>query len=135
MSRVLLMSLKPAFADAAFRGVKRFEYRRSRVSAKRGDIVLIYETAPIRHVTGFFVVGRVIVDPSFLLTMLEPDEAIREAVTRYLAEAVRSSALEITSPTRWRVPRALSEVCKASRPPQSYCFVDGDRDQLLRNFG
>ena len=55
---VALMSIHPRYAGLILNGRKRVEFRRTRI---RGSVshVLIYETAPVQCVTGFFEVAGV----------------------------------------------------------------------------
>lgn len=55
---VALMAIHPRYASLILRGRKQVEFRRTRI---RGPIshVLVYETAPVQRVTGFFEVAGV----------------------------------------------------------------------------
>lgn len=60
-SRVLL-SIKPQFATAIFRGAKRYEFRRT-IFSRRVDVVLLYVSAPVQRVVAEFDVLSVISAP------------------------------------------------------------------------
>lgn len=62
MSKVLLISVKPEFAEKIFAGVKRIELRKSRPSVTAGDIVIVYSTLPEKAVLGSCTVKEVVTD-------------------------------------------------------------------------
>lgn len=117
------MSVRPHYAQAMFSGVKRFEFRRVRVSVSTGDRVLVYESAPVALVTGEFNVGQVIIGTPAELGTIEQDVTIREAVRGYLGGAPQGTAIQILNPTRWERPLGISELTPGRRPPQSYSFL------------
>ena len=55
------MSIRPPYADAIFRGEKRFEFRRT-IFRKPVDIVVVYITSPVCLVVGEFDVRDIISD-------------------------------------------------------------------------
>jgi predicted transcriptional regulator len=123
-NRTLLVSIRPAFAAAAYAGLKRFEYRRVQMNARRGDRILVYESRPISKITGEFRVGSVIVAPVRILRHLEPDPGLRHLVSAYLRGATVGTALEICAPNRWSEPsHPHAFFGREMRPPVSYQFV------------
>ena len=50
--RVLLLSLKPRYADAILSGAKTIELRRTRPNIKVPALALIYSTSPVRSLVG-----------------------------------------------------------------------------------
>lgn len=60
MNRVLLISVKPEFANKIFDGSKRIELRKSRPNIGAGDIVVIYSTVPEKAVIGICAVNEVL---------------------------------------------------------------------------
>ena len=55
---VCLMSIKPKWARELYCGKKTVEFRKS--SPPIGSIVFLYESAPVRAVTGAFIVSAVL---------------------------------------------------------------------------
>lgn len=126
------MSLKPEFAEAAYSGAKCFEYRRCIARISSGDLVVIYESSPTMRITGCFTIGTVRHGDASL-SALEPETSMRSKVAQYLAGATRATALEICSARRLNRDRSLSEITGLARPPQSYSFLGGTADELLRH--
>jgi predicted transcriptional regulator len=56
-----LLSIKPQYAEAIFRGEKRYEYRRTPFR-KPVDVVVVYITSPVGLVVGEFDVEEIISD-------------------------------------------------------------------------
>src|SRR5271155_3329385 len=56
-----LLSIRPPYAEAIFRGEKRFEFRRA-IFRKAVDVVVVYITSPTCLVVGEFDVPAVISD-------------------------------------------------------------------------
>lgn len=60
---VWIFPIKPLFAAQIYSGLKKYELRR-RVRVSRGDLVVLYETAPVKALTGEFVAGEVVLKPA-----------------------------------------------------------------------
>lgn len=58
-SRALLLSIRPRYADLFFSGRKKAELRRVRPRVKKGDLVLLYVSAPTKALMGAFQVKEV----------------------------------------------------------------------------
>src|ERR1017187_2315851 len=56
-----LLSIRPPYAEAIFRGEKRFEFRRA-IFRKEVEVVVVYITSPVSMVVGEFDVKHVISD-------------------------------------------------------------------------
>lgn len=60
MSNILLISVKPEFADKILNGIKTIELRKSMPNVVSGDIVLIYSTDPVKAIVGICEVKEII---------------------------------------------------------------------------
>ncbi|HVZ81764.1 MAG TPA: ASCH domain-containing protein, partial [bacterium] len=58
--KVLLLSIKPKYANKIFSGEKTVELRRTKPNLKRGDIVAVYVSSPIMALSGEFEVDEVL---------------------------------------------------------------------------
>lgn len=61
--RILLLSIRPQYADKIFRGIKEVELRRTRPRLCGGDLVIVYASSPRKALIGAFEVQRVIQKP------------------------------------------------------------------------
>ena len=59
ITKPLLLSLKPCYADLIFEGLKKAELRRRIASCIEGRDVFIYVSSPVRQLRGGFRVGEV----------------------------------------------------------------------------
>src|SRR5712671_5544390 len=57
--KVLLLSIKPKYAEKIFSGNKRVELRRTKPNVKKGDLVAVYVSSPVMALMGEFEVEAV----------------------------------------------------------------------------
>lgn len=60
MGKVLLISVKPEFAEKIIRGTKTVELRKCSPNANVGDLVIIYSTLPEKAIVGTCVIKEII---------------------------------------------------------------------------
>jgi len=119
--REALFSLWPIYAEALWRGEKRYEFRRTHVSLQSGDRVLVYETRPISAITGEFLVGGVFYEAVPNLRKITGAGG-GPGLDEYLAAVEWASAIRVVAPIKYPNPRPLSEFGLA-HPPLSYQFL------------
>lgn len=122
-----LMSLKTRYCERIFSGDKRYEFRRVRMQAKVGDVVLVYESYPTKRVAGHFTVGplsRIGIAVAEALELEHAGEA-RDDLARYLDGAPTVTALQITGLVRYEGGRDLGEMTGHASGPMSYCRLTG----------
>ncbi len=115
----VLMSIRPAYADAILDGTKTVELRRRRPSFAEGTRVLIYSSTPHRHVRGSFEAGAVLAAAPDQLWLQVGDRAgvDRDTFDAYFNGCAVAYGIEVRNPRRLP-PRRLR-----IRPPQSYLFL------------
>ena len=59
-NEILLISIKPKYAEQIFNGEKTVELRRVKTRLTTGDLVLVYVTSPKQALIGYFKVEKVI---------------------------------------------------------------------------
>jgi predicted transcriptional regulator len=116
---VVVMSIKPAYADAILRGTKRVELRRRAPRLRPGDHVLVYASAPTQRIVGWFEAGETLAAPP---AELWPQVALRSGITRrdfdtYFCRSELAYGIEIVSAAR------LAPVKLSMKPPQSWCYL------------
>ena len=114
-----MMSIKPRFAEAILRGEKTMEFRRTRPGLEPGTRVLIYASAPVKAVVGWFEVGQIHdLSPERLwghaaacggVTRDEFDAYFAGCELAFGIELARTGRIEPTSP--------------GIRPPQSWQYL------------
>lgn len=115
----LLLSIRPHHARRIFAGLKTAEFRRVRVRHRCPSIIWIYETTPVRAVTGTVQLVGISFGDGADLCRFEEDAAERSVVRAYLDGAPHCSALHLGGPLRFDSPLALSDL-GVTRAPQSY---------------
>lgn len=124
-TRALVISLKPRFADPIYKSLKRFEFRRVCPSLSAPIQAYIYESYPVKKVTGTMELLETIHGsvPN-LLALPDAFDPCIPAYAGYLEGATRPGALRIGRVKKWGEPRALAQVAPMlKRPPQSYCYI------------
>jgi len=53
-----IFSIKPIYSEKIYKKEKRVEFRRQNVKIARNEMCLIYTTAPVKKITGYFVVEK-----------------------------------------------------------------------------
>ncbi len=136
MGRILVMSIKPEFADRIFGGTKDVELRRVRPSVTPGDVVLVYASSPISALVGAFVVdGLVFAGVRELWKRHSARFGIHEpAYYSYFAGARTAYGLEIGARVRFSA-LGLEDLRRSARfsPPQSYSFWNRPLEDLLHD--
>lgn len=117
------MSIKPKYAEAIFRGEKRFEFRRV-VFKQPVKVVVVYTTSPVSQVAGEFEVDAVISDSVERLWRRTKNEAgiDRKVFFRYFSGRKLAHAIVIGSVRRYPRPHDLAEKF-GIRPPQSFAYL------------
>ena len=118
-----LLSIKPEYASAIFRGEKRFEFRRA-IFRKPVDIVVVYTSSPVSRVEGEFDIEGVIRDTVEGLWSRTNNFAgiDRDRFFEYFAGRDVAYAIVIGSVRRYPHPLDLS-VNFGIRPPQSFVYI------------
>jgi predicted transcriptional regulator len=122
--RQALLSIRPEFADAIFKGTKKFEFRRS--TFKRDvDVVVVYVTSPIQRVIGEFDVKSVLREQVCTLwSKTAPVAGIdEERFMGYFDGLSHGYALEIGKTRLYEEPLLLGTHFGV-HPPQSFMYLD-----------
>jgi len=131
--RVALLSIRPRFARAILSGEKQVELRR-RPFGESVSHVVVYATAPVQKVVGWFEVGS-IQHASPRILWQEHGRAAsvtREEFRAYYRGARGGAAIKVRSTRSLRQPQSLS-MLGARRPPQSFMYLDWHVFDRLRS--
>ena len=135
MSKAVILSIHPEWAEKIYSGEKEVEWRKTfPTEATPGMPVLIYETAPIRKVTGlFYWISKetlIIREPDFEGQEIHPTaKRIIEAgcvplddLKKYQGANWRLYAWNVRGKMKFSEPHQLSEY-GLSRAPQSWQYI------------
>jgi predicted transcriptional regulator len=117
------LSIRPPYAEAIFRGEKRFEFRRT-IFRKAVDVVVVYITSPTCLVVGEFDVTAVIsesVEDLWRRTNLHAG-IDRKLFFKYFQGRRVAHAIVIGSVRRYRTPLGLAKAY-GIRAPQSFVYI------------
>lgn len=134
-ARMVVMSLKPRFAEAILSGDKSVELRRTAPKIIVPTRALLYATTPVQALVGTCIVTSVV---SAKLSALWREygscaAVFHEEFVEYFEGVSVGTALTLTDPQRFgeQVPlREMRAHPAGFRPPQSFAYVDtrtGDR--------
>jgi predicted transcriptional regulator len=121
---VALLSIHPRYADAILEGTKQVEFRRSSYpSAAR--FIVIYATAPVRRVIGWFEInGFSTGSPGDLWRRYgETSHVTGEAFLRYFQACEVGTAIQVGRAVRLPDPVSLDDVAPGLKAPQSYRYL------------
>lgn len=126
--RVALLSIHPRHARAILQGEKLVELRRTPVAP---DVthVLIYATAPVRAVVGWFDVEGFDVDSKTGIWGTHGAVAgvTRQEFRNYFAGAARAFAILVGHAQQLDPALSLDQIPGVRRPPQSFQYLDPEQ--------
>jgi len=133
--RLALMSIRPRFAQLIIAGKKKVEFRKVKFREEISHVV-IYATAPVQQVLGYFDVAYVDEDsPERLWNRYGMDGGISyDELRAYYACSRRGIAIGVGKVRVFRKPVSLSAVYDAPTPPQSFTYLSADAFETVRAF-
>lgn len=119
---VALLSIRPEYVRAIELGQKKVEFRR-RGFARQVDFVVVYATAPVARIVGYFSVAELVkASPAKLWRRFSKVAGIeRSAFYDYYRGAADPIAIKISGFTKLASPVPLTALKR--RAPQSYCYL------------
>jgi predicted transcriptional regulator len=134
---VLLLSIRPRYAESILNGTKLAEIRRQRLNVQPGTAVIIYATQPIAAVVGSARIAEACQGaPADVWVDYHTQMDIsRDEFDGYLAGAVTAHILVMKDIQRLRTPLTLTEMraTAAFHPPRSYRYITAKELRELVN--
>lgn len=129
---ILLISIKPKYAEMIFNGVKTIELRRKFPKVKKGTFVMIYASSPIKAVIGIGIVDDVTSgNPlSFWPSVKQNAGVTLQEFKNYYEDSSVAVGIHLKEISRLPRPLNLSqlrEVWPKFHPPQGYHYLSQDR--------
>jgi len=131
-SEVALLSIHPKYAKAILSGDKKVEFRKQPFR-KGVSIVVIYATAPVSQVIGFFTVKGIHVStPTEIWNRFSSvGEISRKEYREYYSGKESAVAIQIEEARAFSSPIDLSEMKAVAAPPQNFVYLcNKSRDVL-----
>jgi predicted transcriptional regulator len=123
--RVAIFSIQPRFASAIFEGVKRVEFRKTRLRSSVSSII-VYASAPVQRVIGAFNIKAIdYASPQDLWFRYGVIGSItRRELLNYYGKTRIGAAILIGEVQRLPRPIELQDLDARLRPPQSFQYAD-----------
>jgi predicted transcriptional regulator len=130
---VVLLPIKPRYADPIMDGRKRVEFRKT-VFARTPSYVVVYASSPIGRVLGYFEVSGIDVDGVEALWAKygRVGAIVEDEFTRYFRGRDAGVAIGVGRVVPSAAPMGLAELGLGRRPPQSFMYVDNEVISRLR---
>jgi predicted transcriptional regulator len=135
---ILLLSIRPKYADKIFAGDKKVELRRTRPRLQKGDVVIVYASSPKKAIIGSFEVDKIINKP---LDNLWNEVAEKAAVSHHeflsyyegLSEGCGIFVGKCQLFAQAVDLKYLREEWSNFRPPQSYRYLTKKETDLVES--
>lgn len=141
MSSILLLSIRPEYANKIFDSNKTVELRRVRPRLlNEGDLVLIYVSSPIKAVVGSFKVDYIIEKPPRELWEEVKDKAgiSKGKFYEYYQGTSKGIGIFFKDIHRFREQVELQSLRKKLpelKPPQSYRYMTAKQLKIVKSLG
>ena len=137
MSRILLISIKPQFAERIFSGSKTIELRKTSPKVNEGDLILFYVTSPEKMIKGIGRVKGLIEDtPANLWSAYRDTAGIgKELYFDYYNNSNKAIGILLKDVVEFQKSVSLSDIrssIPSFAPPQSYRYLS--KFDFLRKF-
>jgi predicted transcriptional regulator len=131
--RVALLSIHPQLAAAILTGRKRVEFRRRSPSSATSHVI-VYATAPVKRIVGWFRVEAFEAgSPSALWERFGDLGGIAAAdFARYFEACDLGTAIRVADVSRVEPPAPIEAVGAGVCPPQSFRYIDWAAFEALR---
>ena len=137
-SNILLLSIKPEYANKIFEGSKTVELRRVRPRLRENDIVIVYSSCPEKALIGWFEVEEIIEEhPLKLWNKVENKAGInRKSFDSYYHGASLGYGIVLKKSFPFNKPidlEIIKEQWSEFRPPQSYHYLKISEVHILES--
>lgn len=131
--KYILMSIKPVYAEQIKSGQKTIELRRIAPKVKSGDVLIIYESSPVKQITAFCEIETIIVaEPNKLWETAKGVAGLSyDSFARYFDGKSQAVGIKLGKVKKMRAPKELSVISVDMQAPQSYRYLSRDQFQIL----
>ena len=141
-SEVLVLSVRPRFAEAIVDGLKTIEVRRQKPNVQPGTLGLVYSSSPVQAVVGFFRVDRIFSGaPEELWVAAQHGAYIsRQDFDSYFEGVEQGHGIAVSCAQRLPNPIGLSDlrvIWPGCKPPRSFGYLvaaDAYSRKIMSNF-
>ena len=132
MKKVIIISIKPEFANKIFDGTKTIELRKSSPKANEGDMMIIYSTSPEKAILGICRIKGVIKStPSELWLRFSDSFGIdKKRYNDYYSDANSAVGIVLNDAKRFKnkIPlNIFKELFPNFSPPQTFKYIESSK--------
>jgi len=131
--KIARLSVHPQFASRIMSGEKRIEFRKVNFAEKVTHVV-VYATAPVGKILGYFEVESVDVDKvNILWSRYSSDGGIsKNAFFEYFGDSRKGVAIGVGNTFVCSKPMNLSNLSKSTTPPQNFIYLEKTQFDRIR---
>lgn len=131
--KYVLMSIKPVYAELIKSGQKTIELRRIAPKVNTGDVLVIYESSPVKRVTSFCEIeSMVVTEPSKLWEIAKNTVGLTyDSFLKYFDGKTQAVGIKLGRVQRLSNPKELCVISKDLKAPQSYRYLTQEQFQTL----
>lgn len=131
--KYVLMSIKPVYAELIKTGQKTIELRRVAPKVDSGDIIVIYESSPVKQVTSFCEIDAMVVtEPSKLWNIANGKAGLTyDSFQRYFKGKLQAVGIKLRKVHILDDPIELNAISENLQAPQSYRYLTKEQFMTL----
>lgn len=131
--KYVLMSIKPRYADLIKSGEKTIELRRIAPKVNPGDVLIIYESTPVKQITAFCAIDEMIIaEPEKLWEKANGTTGLsHDSFMRYFEGKSQAAGIKLGNVHLLKKPKPLSAISMNLRAPQSYRYLGQEEFRIL----
>jgi type I restriction enzyme S subunit len=125
----VLLSIKPKYMKSIIEGKKRYEFRKRMFKNCGINLIYIYSSSPVKKIVGTFEIGGILEDhPNDLWDAVKEFAGIdNRDFFSYFEGKSRAFAIKIQNLQEFKDSIDPYETMPGFVPPQSYCYLDGEK--------
>ena len=131
--KYVLMSIKPVYAELIKTGQKTIELRRIAPKVTAGDVLVIYESSPVKRVTAFCEIEAIVVTEPNKLWENSSDIAgvNRDSFVKYFEGKTQAVGIKLGEVQIISAPKELGSISTDMQAPQSYRYLSKEQFRTL----
>ena len=131
----ILLSIKPKYANAIFKGDKKFEFRKKLFKKKDVRRVYVYSSSPVKKIIGYFEIKDILsATPAKLWHNCQQQAGITKGdFFDYFKDLDSGYALVVGNVYEFVHPLDPKGYIINFTPPQSFCYVENSFESLILN--
>ncbi len=136
-NKIIILSIKPKFAEAILNGTKKWEYRRIPPNIKETTPMILYATEKTKAIVGVCQVTQLLRKPlkSLIKLTITETTSTREGLNEYFNGIKLCSALRVENPFRIEIKlEKIRELMPSFVAPQSFYYLKKEDKRHMKLF-